>query len=148
MTDELSTPELDRRIDAIFRRSMCFDRQHNPITYSEMVRLKFMTPGYDIVARTYIRTWEVSTVWLGWDSSVDGLAPLIFETAIFKRVRGRPDVHVWHRYPTEKAALRGHVQTCRMIHSGWRGQNERATRRQLEKLIRSLPGRRSVAGIG
>lgn len=112
-----------------------YDRSGKSISLDEMSRLKFATPGYDTVGRTYIGGWEVSTVWLGIDiiASRHG-ASRLFETAIFRcnrRGRVRNSCWILRKYPTEEAARRGHANACRMVHSGWRGENSRTHRRRM-----------------
>lgn len=66
------------------------------------------------VARTDLRRGgpSVSTVFLGLDRSLDGGAPLLFETMVFDCQCG--DKHM-RRYTTYEQAIAGHDEVCEEV---------------------------------
>lgn len=122
-------PKEDTFWDAI--NGMYFDRRGLPISMRQWGDLLGYTPSYRGVVNTTLGRLWISTVWLGLDNSFGRGRPVIFETAIFsigtgrKKKRGLPSGVLYiDRYCTEKEALKGHSNICRMIHSGWRGPKE------------------------
>lgn len=89
-----------------------FDRQGQPITMKQL--FEFQTHEYIHVRVTRMKRWFVSTVWIGGPGQSN-----IFETIIFDSKS--EEIPLIRRCATEKQALRNHSDTCRMIHSGWRG---------------------------
>lgn len=91
-----------------------YDRNGDEITQAEW-GLKFGDYDYKIVRKTEVMGLEVSTVWMGIDSSLDGSAPVIFETMVF----GADEGTVWDdfqlRHCTEEEALEGHFKLVREI---------------------------------
>lgn len=106
-----------------------YDRAGELIDFGQWVAL-FEKRGYQSILKTRRGGYYVSTVWLGIDHSFGGPVPIIFETMIFRRTRGRlrtVDLYC-RRYSTESQALRGHSDACRMIRSGWRPAYDDAIR--------------------
>lgn len=90
----------------------CYDREGLPIT---MERATELHGDFDYVkvARTTVTdladltvSFDVSTVWLGFDHAFGGLAPIIFETMVFQ---GSFREMTCDRYSTEAQALAGHT---------------------------------------
>ena len=71
-----------------------------------------LDPDYKHIAKTAIRDWRVSTVWLGVDHSFGDGEPIIFETMIFAPDEYGAELARYDgwidRYVTEPAALAGH----------------------------------------
>ncbi len=91
-----------------------YDRDGDEITQTEWFS-KIQDYGYKIVRKTEIMGLEVSTVWLGIDSSLGGTVPVIFETMVF----GADEDTVWDdfqaRYCTEEEALKDHLKLVQEI---------------------------------
>lgn len=121
----------------MFNTALVFDKDGTPLSWQEFEEKKWNTPGYHIVGRTIIRTWMVSTVWLGINHALWATVPIIFETMIFPRGRRGKSNAQW-RYATESQARRGHSDVCRMVRSGWRGETERSIRREDARIKRFL----------
>jgi hypothetical protein len=80
-----------------------YDRQGNPITLEEWMRLS----GDKIVRQDEVGDYFVSTVWLGINHNFHPIGPpLIFETMVFPSESWR-DLECC-RYSTEEEALEGH----------------------------------------
>lgn len=91
----------------------------------------------DKVGHTVIRSWIVMTDWV-----IGPPYAATFETMIFRidrrsRYRGLPAGFQW-RYKTEQAALKGHSDACRMVRSGWRGDNDNSSLKSLSRLLETL----------
>jgi hypothetical protein len=93
-----------------------YDRDGQKISQWDWSRLKFGTPGYDIVRQHYIRGFFISTVWLGIDLNFhfEG-PPIIFETMVFPPGDEAGEDGVFSerycaRYATRESALAGHDQ--------------------------------------
>jgi hypothetical protein len=92
-----------------------FDRQGNPITLEEFVRL-FADESYSRVAATLVGTALVSTVWLGVDHNFyDDGPPLIFETMVFDASHPSWSEEYVDRYPTEESARAGHERVVEAL---------------------------------
>lgn len=90
--------------------ALWFDRQGRPIDVTEMVRLS-RDPSYRVVARDWVGSVEVATVWLGFDHSFRSAEPVLFETVVFG---GRMDQYS-RRYGTETEALAGHSRVLASV---------------------------------
>lgn len=87
-----------------------FDRNGRPIDVEEMVRLS-RDHDYRLLARDWVGSVEVATVWLGFDHSFRSAEPVIFETVVFG---GRMDQYS-RRYGTEQEALAGHARVLATV---------------------------------
>jgi hypothetical protein len=90
---------------------MYYDRDGNPIegpmAWAELhAQLEYVHVAFDRVDDV-----EVSTVWLGLDTSWGFGPPVIFETMVF----GGPYDLEQRRYETEEAALCGHAEVLEMV---------------------------------
>lgn len=91
-----------------------YNRDGIPITDDEFKQL-FDDMRYRRVARTKVvdaaepmKSYDVSTVWLGINHSLDYVGPpLIFETMVF--TEGSDEDDACTRYPTEHLAREGHA---------------------------------------
>jgi hypothetical protein len=99
---------------------MYYDRDGNPISHDEWIRL-WSNNAYKIIRRDTVGGYDVSTVWLGLDHGFGRGRPLIFETMVFEAEPtwhpasasfpgywGRRD-YDQRRYSTEADALAGHA---------------------------------------
>lgn len=80
-------------------------------------------PRYMLVRGTKIKSFVVSTVWLGGYISASGRnSRMRFETMIFEELPSKYGPHNFlKRYPTIEEAIQGHDQACRLVRSGWKG---------------------------
>jgi hypothetical protein len=102
------------------------DKQGKPITLAQWVVLsESWRCGHDYrrVGWTEVGDRIVSTVWLGLDHGFGG-PPMYFESAIFGpelrevgKLRGRREIDVRDRYPSLRAALRGHAALVEELRS-------------------------------
>lgn len=99
-----------------------YDRQGNPISDEEYVRLRYVEDDgeYYRVALTHVGPYEVSTVWLGVDHHFGRGVLAIFETMVFLR----EDVaepgerfldQYMDRYASEAEALAGHQNVVDLL---------------------------------
>ncbi|MGH9166175.1 MAG: hypothetical protein ACRDZW_11805 [Acidimicrobiales bacterium] len=87
-----------------------FDRQGRPIGVAEMAELS-RDHDYRVVARDFVGSVEVATVWLGFDHSLRESTPIIFATFVFG---GRLDEYE-RRYTTEDKARAGHERVLTTV---------------------------------
>jgi hypothetical protein len=114
--------------DEIGNPPIHFDRQGEPISMRRWAEL-FEDRGYQVVARTEVGGYFVSTIWLGLDHGFGRWSqPMIFESMVFESELsyGKPsewfpkgivyhrDFEQW-RYSTEQAALAGHEELCEQV---------------------------------
>lgn len=103
-------------------RSMYYDRAGNPITIGRWMDLR--TYDYQVLAKTVVGSWEVSTVWLGHDHQFLDGPPIIFETMVFEIAESQGWFGAYHesvfddfqaRYSTQTQAFAGHEATVREV---------------------------------
>lgn len=87
-----------------------FDRSGRAIDVNEMTELS-KDHAYRVVARDFVGSVEVATIWLGFDHSLRGTTPIIFATFVFG---GSMDEYE-RRYGTEQAAREGHEKTLALV---------------------------------
>jgi hypothetical protein len=96
------------------------DKQGNPITSEEFMRLKYdlvngRVSDYGRIGEDEVGEARVSTVWLGIDHRGCGDGPpLIFETMIF----GGEHDQFCARYSTEGRAVEGHARVVADLRAG------------------------------
>ncbi len=91
-----------------------YDRNGDEITQLEW-GLKIQDWDYKIVRQTEVMGLEVSTVWMGINSSIGGGPPVIFETMVFGAAEGTVWDDFQARYCTEEEALKDHFKLVREI---------------------------------
>lgn len=101
-----------------------FDRKGHPIDLNEYCELLDRGMEYSRVGHSYIKHIQVSTVWLGLDSSLGYGPPIIFETMLFPTRKRYPVArHMWNlfemqwRYSTERMAQENHIRICNILRS-------------------------------
>lgn len=94
----------------MLHEGLWFDREGNAIGVADMVRL-CRDHEYRVVAKDFVDSVEVCTVWLGFDHSFRGREPVIFETFVFG---GRMDQYQ-RRYTNETDARNGHIKVLESV---------------------------------
>lgn len=94
----------------MLHEGLWYNREGKAIGVAEMVRL-CQDHDYRVVARDFVGKVEVCTVWLGFDHSFRGRAPVLFETVVFG---GRMDQY-HRRYTDEAAARTGHAKVLASV---------------------------------
>lgn len=94
----------------MLHEGLWFDRAGKAIGVAEMARL-CRDHEYRVVAKDFVGTTEVCTVWLGFDHSFRGRVPVLFETVVFG---GRMDQY-HRRYGTEESAVAGHAKVLASV---------------------------------
>lgn len=90
--------------------NLLFNKESEPIDMTEWARL-MRDDAYRVIAYTQTDHAQVSTVWLGVNTSIFGGPPQIFETMIFGGKRNGEIT----RYATVAEARLGHAAICKEV---------------------------------
>ena len=101
-------PNADRLASAARREVRLYDKSGSPISIPELMRLH-LDPTYRIVGYSRVGDVDVVTVWIGVDQDLTSPRPLIFGTALIKKLgAGDQELLTEELAASEEQALANH----------------------------------------